>query len=132
MWAKALTFAISVGLTAMIGGVWAYYVGNVYPQFAVDPLIMIGSILPVVLGGIGTVWGPVLGTFILIPAQQWLAYEYGGSELYLIAYSAVFLVIMLLLPQGILPSVAGLIDRRRDRAPPAQRPPVRPPERVAT
>ncbi len=132
MWAKALTFAISVGLTAMIGGVWAYYVSNVYPQFAVDPLVMIGSILPVFLGGIGTVWGPVLGTFILIPAQQWLAYEYGASELYLIAYAAVFLVIMLLLPQGILPSLSGLVARRRDRAPPAEHPAVRPPERVAT
>ena len=132
MWAKVLTFAISVGITAMIGGVWAYYVGNVYPQFAVDPLIMIGTILPVFLGGIGTVWGPVLGTFILIPAQQWLAYEYGGSELYLIAYAAVFLVIMLLLPQGILPSVSGMVARRRDRGPPAGRPAVRPTERVAT
>jgi branched-chain amino acid transport system permease protein len=91
---------------------------------------MIGSILPVFLGGIGTVWGPVLGSFILIPAQQWLAYQYGASELYLIAYAAVFLVIMLLLPQGILPSIAGLVARRRDRAVPSGRPPARSPERV--
>jgi branched-chain amino acid transport system permease protein len=130
--AKVLTFAISVGLTAMIGGVWAYYVGNVYPQFAVDPLVMIGSILPVFLGGLGTVWGPVLGAFILVPAQQWLAYQYGASELYLIAYAAVFLVIILALPQGILPSIEAWMSRRRDRAATAEHPAVRPQERVAS
>ena len=113
--AKVLTFAISVGMTAMVGAVWAYYIGYVYPQFAVDPLIMIGSILPVFLGGSGTVWGPILGAFILVPAQQWLAYRYGASEFYLIAYAGVFLAIILLLPRGILPSIRDLLDRRWDR-----------------
>jgi len=77
---------------------------------------MIGSILPVFLGGAGTVWGPALGAFILVPAQQWLAYVYGASELYLIAYAGVFLFIILLLPQGIIPSFRDVVARRRDRA----------------
>ena len=114
--AKVIAFAVSVGLTAMIGAIWADYLGFIYPQFAVDPLVMIGSILPVFLGGAGTVWGPALGAFILVPAQQWLAYVYGASELYLIAYACVFLFIILLLPQGIIPSVCDVIARRRDRA----------------
>ncbi len=113
--AKVLTFALSAGLTAMIGGLWAYYIGYIYPQFAVDPLVMIGSILPVFLGGFGTLWGPALGSFILVPAQQWLAYEYGASNLYLIAYAAVFLIIILLLPKGIIPSARGMASGRRDR-----------------
>jgi branched-chain amino acid transport system permease protein len=118
--AKVFTFALSVGITAMIGGVWAYYIGYIYPQYAIDPLVMIGSLLPVFLGGAGTIWGPVLGAFILVPAQQWLAYQYGASELYLIAYAAVFLLIILLLPRGIVPSVQDGAARRRDRrAPPA-------------
>jgi branched-chain amino acid transport system permease protein len=111
--AKVTAFAISVGLTAMVGGVWAYYIGFVYPQFAIDPLVTIGMVLAVFLGGAGTVWGPALGAFILVPAQQWLAYEYGASQVYLIAYAAVFLVIILLLPQGILPSLQDLRRRRR-------------------
>jgi branched-chain amino acid transport system permease protein len=113
--AKLVTFAVSVGLTAMIGAVWADYLGFIYPQFAVDPLVQIGSVLPVFLGGAGTVWGPVIGAMILVPAQQWLAYRYGASELYLVAYAAVFLVIMLLLPQGILPSIRSAVARWRDR-----------------
>jgi branched-chain amino acid transport system permease protein len=118
--AKVLTFAVSVGLTAMIGAVWAYYLGFIYPQYAVDPLVMIGSLLPVFLGGAGTLWGPVLGALILVPAQQWLAYTYGASELYLVAYAAVFLIIMLLLPKGILPSIDEAVARRRDRDVPPQ------------
>jgi branched-chain amino acid transport system permease protein len=111
--AKVITFIVSAGLTAMVGGVWAYYIGYIYPQFAVDPLVTIGTILAVFLGGTGTVWGPALGAFILVPTQQWLAYRYGASDLYLIAYATVFLVIILLLPRGILPSLQDAHPWRR-------------------
>jgi branched-chain amino acid transport system permease protein len=104
--AKLLTFALSVGITAMIGGVWSYYIGFIYPGFAVDPLITIGMVLMVYLGGKGTLWGPALGAAILVPAQQYLAYRLGGSQLYLIGYACVFLVVVLLLPQGVIPSLS--------------------------
>ena len=71
----------------MIGGVWAYYISFIYPQFAVDPLITIGAVLMVFLGGKGTLWGPALGAFILVPAQQYLAYRLGASQLYLVGYA---------------------------------------------
>jgi branched-chain amino acid transport system permease protein len=109
---KVLAFAVSVGITAMVGGVWAYYETFIYPQFAVDPLITIGMVLMAYLGGRGTLWGPVLGAFIIVPAQQYLAYQYGATQLYLIAYAAVFLLIMLLLPRGILPSIGDRLRRR--------------------
>jgi len=102
---KLLVFAVSAGITAMIGGVWAYYVGFVYPQFAIDPLVTIGMVLMCFLGGRATLWGPVLGAAILVPAQQFLAYRLGASQLYLLGYAAVFLIIMVLLPRGILPTL---------------------------
>src|SRR5438270_6656717 len=110
--AKLLAFSVSVGITAMIGGVWAYFIGFIYPQFAVDPLITIGMVLMAFLGGRGTLWGPVLGAFILVPAQEYFAQTFGASELYLLAYAAVFIVIMLFLPRGILPSVSERLARR--------------------
>jgi branched-chain amino acid transport system permease protein len=113
---KLIAFAVSAGLVAMVGGVWAYYVGFIYPQFAVDPLITIGMVLMAFLGGRGTLWGPVLGAFILVPAQEYFAQAFGASELYLIAYAAVFLVIMLFLPRGILPSISERLNRRRASA----------------
>jgi branched-chain amino acid transport system permease protein len=100
----------------MIGAVWAYYVSFIYPQFAVDPLITIAMVLMTFLGGRATVWGPILGAFILAPTQQYLAYTYGASRLYLLAYAAVFLLIMLFLPRGIIPSIADRRFARRRKA----------------
>jgi branched-chain amino acid transport system permease protein len=112
---KVLAFSVSVGLTAMVGAVWAYYESFIYPQFAVDPLITIAIVLMTFLGGRATLWGPVLGAFILETAQQYLAYELGASQYYLIAYALVFLVIMLALPRGILPTLGERIRLRHRR-----------------
>jgi branched-chain amino acid transport system permease protein len=113
---KLLAFSVSVGLTAMVGGVWAYYEGYIYPQFAVDPLVTIAIVLMTFLGGRATLWGPVIGALLLETTQQTLAYTLGGSQFYLIAYALVFLVVMLLMPQGIVPSIQDLLRRRRRRA----------------
>ncbi|MDB5621416.1 branched-chain amino acid ABC transporter permease [Tardiphaga sp.] len=110
---KLIAFAVSVGITAMIGGVWAYYVGFIYPQFAVDPLITIGMVLMTFLGGRATLWGPVIGAFVLVPAQQFFAYQFGASQFYLLAYAAIFLIIMLVLPRGILPTITDRLRNRR-------------------
>ena len=53
---------------------------------------------------------------MLVPAQQYLAYRLGATQLYLVGYAAVFLVVMLLLPRGILPSLPGC-GRAPARAP---------------
>jgi ABC-type branched-chain amino acid transport system, permease component len=110
---KLTAFVISAALVGMIGGVYGYYVTYIYPQFVVDPLIGISMVLMVFLGGLGTLWGPVLGAVILVPAQLWLAYNYGASRLYLVLYSTVFLLVILLMPRGIIPSIQELIARRR-------------------
>jgi branched-chain amino acid transport system permease protein len=109
---KVVTLAVSAGLVGMVGATWAYYIGFIYPQFAVDPLITIGMVLMTYLGGKGTLWGPALGAFILVPTQQYLAYRLGASELYLVGYSAVFLAVMLLLPRGVLPSLRDRLAAR--------------------
>jgi len=113
--AKLTSFGLSAGLVAMAGGVWAYYLSFIYPQFAIDPLVTIGMVLMVYLGGRGTIWGPVLGAFILVPAQKYLAYRLGASDLYLVGYSSVFLVVILLLPRGILPSISDRVRRLHGR-----------------
>ena len=118
-YAKVIAFSVSAGLFAMPGAIWAYYEGFIYPQFAVDPLVTIGAVLMAFLGGRGTIWGPMLGALILVPAQQYLAYSQGASQLYLLGYSAVFLVIMLLMPRGIIPSLRDLMVRHNPFARPA-------------
>jgi branched-chain amino acid transport system permease protein len=113
---KVLAFSVSVGLTAMVGAVWGYYESFIYPQFAVDPLITIAIVLMTFLGGRATLWGPLLGAGILEAGQQYLAYRLGGLQFYLIAYALVFLLIMLVLPRGVVPTVADRLRLRRRRA----------------
>ncbi len=122
---KLTAFVVSATLVGMIGAVYGYYVTYIYPQFVVDPLIGISMVLMVFLGGLGTLSGPVLGALILEPAQLWLAYNFGASRLYLILYATVFLLVILLLPRGIVPSVAELIGRWRARAGPSSPAPAR-------
>lgn len=129
--AKLVAFAASAGLTAMIGGVWGYYLFYIYPESAVDPLVMIGAVLMTFLGGKGTLWGPLVGAFVLVPAQQWTLTTYGATRLYLVAYALVFAVVLLLLPRGILPSLQEILAGRRFRGP--ARPDLSPaPKRLAS
>ena len=122
--AKIVAWWLSIALTAMVGGVWAYYLTFIYPESAVDPLVMIGAVLMAFLGGRGTVWGPALGAFVLVPAQQYMLIHLGASNLYLVGYAAVFMVVLLLLPRGILPSLQDAAARWRERRR-IRRPPVR-------
>ena len=74
------------------------------------------------LGGRGTLWGPVLGAVILESGQQVLTYQLGAVQLYLIVYALIFLVIILLLPRCILPTIEDRLRlyrrrRRTDAAP---------------
>lgn len=110
---KLAAFVISACLVGMIGGVYGYYVTYVYPEFVIDPLIGISMVLMAFLGGLGTVSGPVLGALLLEPTQLQLAYQLGAARLYLIFYAAIFLLVILLLPRGIVPSLHDALQRRR-------------------
>lgn len=102
---KLAAFFISALIVAMAGAIWAYFVESIYPATAFDPLFDIAIALMTFLGGIGTIAGPILGAVILEPAQQYFALQYGQSGYYLIVYGALFLVIILLLPRGIIPTL---------------------------
>jgi branched-chain amino acid transport system permease protein len=79
------------------------------------------------LGGLGTVFGPLLGALVLESLQQYFTVQYGASQAYLIIYGALFLLVVLLLPRGVIPSVEELIGRRRPgSAPPGARGPEEP------
>jgi branched-chain amino acid transport system permease protein len=113
---KLIAFNISAGFWAAFGAVWAYYITFIYPGFAIDPLMALGAVLMAFLGGRQSLWGPVLGAALVVPAQQYLAFRYGASHLYLIAYAALFIVVIYLLPRGIVPSASLYLGRLRRRA----------------
>jgi branched-chain amino acid transport system permease protein len=101
---KLLAFVLSASFVGMLGGLWAYYLESTFPQYAFSPLFDVSVALAAFLGGIGTLSGPILGALILIPAQQYFASDTTLSPWYLVLYGGIFLVVILLLPEGIIPT----------------------------
>lgn len=110
---KLIAFVISAFFVGMAGAMYAYFIGSVYPPFAFDALFDLAIALMAFLGGLGTLAGPILGALILESTQQYFVLQFGASGYYLIIYGVLFLVIILLLPQGIIPSLS---KKWRERA----------------
>jgi branched-chain amino acid transport system permease protein len=102
---KLIAFIISAFFVGMVGAVHAYFNGSVSPPFAFDALFDVAIALMAFLGGLGTLAGPVLGALILEPTQQYFTLQFSSNGYYLIVYGVLFLAIILLLPEGILPTI---------------------------
>lgn len=113
---KLGAFMLSAIPVGMAGGMYAYFLGAIYPQVAFDPLFDIAIALMAFLGGLGTLAGPLIGALVLESLQQYFTLTFSNSSLYLIVYGVLFLVVILLLPRGIVPSLGQLFASRRARA----------------
>ena len=103
---KLSAFVISAFFVGMTGALWAYFTESIYPPFAFDALYDVAIALMAFFGGVGTLAGPIVGALILEPLQQYLALQpYAAGGLYLVFYGALFLIVILLLPQGIVPTL---------------------------
>lgn len=110
-WVKLAAFTMSAIPVGMVGALWAYFIGQVYPQFAYDPLFDLAVALMAFFGGLGTISGPILGALLLEPLQQYLTLQYSVGGLYLIIYGVIFLAVILVLPRGIIPTLGAWIRR---------------------
>jgi branched-chain amino acid transport system permease protein len=63
--------------------------------------------LMVLLGGAGTLAGPIIGALLLEPLQQYLTVQFGAvaEGLDLVVYGFIFLAVIYLLPEGIVPTL---------------------------
>jgi branched-chain amino acid transport system permease protein len=127
---KLIAFVLSAIPVGMVGGIYAYFLGQIFPQFAFDPLFDLSIALMAFIGGLGTLVGPLLGALVLEALQQYFTVQYGASQAYLIIYGVLFLVVVLLLPRGVIPSVEELVGRWRARASPAESGPPEEPGRT--
>ena len=119
---KLIAFVISAFPVGMVGGLYFYFLGQVFPQFAFDPLFDVSLALMGFLGGIGTLTGPLLGALVLESMQQYLTQSFSGTGTYLIAYGVLFLAVILLLPRGVVPTLTEMLRNRRTRTPAAPEP----------
>jgi branched-chain amino acid transport system permease protein len=113
---KLGAFVLSAIPVGMAGGMFAYFLGAIYPQVAFDPLFDIAIALMAFLGGLGTLAGPLIGALVLESLQQYFTLTFSNSGLYLIIYGVLFLVVILLLPRGIVPGLGQFVASRRARA----------------
>ena len=110
---KLTAFVMSAFPVGMVGGLYFYFLGQIFPQFAYDALFDVSIALMAFLGGMGTLLGPLLGALVLESLQQYFTLTFSGTGIYLIVYGALFLIVILLLPRGVVPGVAQLIRARR-------------------
>ena len=110
---KVGAWAISAGITGFAGGVWAYWITFIEPASAFDPSIGVKGYIMLILGGMGTVIGPVLGAFVLefLSTLVW-----GGFlQAHQIVFGILIVLICLVAPNGMLGAGRSLIQRWRSR-----------------
>jgi ABC-type branched-subunit amino acid transport system ATPase component/ABC-type branched-subunit amino acid transport system permease subunit len=112
---KIIGFVASAVFLGMAGGIYGYYLAFIDPLGMFDIVISVQIILAVVLGGRGTLWGPVLGAAIIEPLNEFANQEFGGGNSRLLIFGGLLALTILLLPKGIIPSARELLERRARR-----------------
>ena len=95
---KLLAFSLSSAFAGLAGGLYAYYVQLVSPVIAgaATTSLVIGM---VVFGGLGTLWGPVLGALLLYGLYEGLRFV--GVVYNLVAVGFVIMVFVIFFPRGL-------------------------------
>jgi ABC-type branched-subunit amino acid transport system ATPase component/ABC-type branched-subunit amino acid transport system permease subunit len=110
---KMLGFVVGAVFTAMAGGIYAYYLSFIDPRGMFDIVISVQIILCMLLGGRGTLWGPVLGAFLIEPLNELANQQLGGGNSRLLIFGGLMALVVLFMPKGIIPTVRdGLLERR--------------------
>ncbi|MCX4428631.1 branched-chain amino acid ABC transporter ATP-binding protein/permease [Streptomyces mirabilis] len=115
---KSLAFMASAVLVGMAGAVYGYYISFLDPSAMFDIVLSVEAVLAAMLGGRGTVWGPILGAFILEPLAEVTDSQLGGvnaGAIRLIFFGGLLLAVVLVLPRGIIPQATEFLRRRRQR-----------------
>jgi ABC-type branched-subunit amino acid transport system ATPase component/ABC-type branched-subunit amino acid transport system permease subunit len=112
---KMLGFVASGVFLGMAGGVYAYYLAFIDPRGMFDIVISVQIILCMLLGGRGTLWGPVLGAFLVEPLNELANQQMGGGNSRLLIFGGLMALVVLFLPKGILPTLKERLTARRQR-----------------
>ena len=102
---KLWVHAIAAGLTGIAGGIYARRAAFFYPGDVFAFSTGISILLMPVIGGIGTVWGPVLGGVVFVIVEEQISVKF--PNFHLLIYGALLIIIILLEPDGLL----GLLRR---------------------
>jgi len=115
---KIIAYVISAMIMAPMGSLFAQYILIIDPDRVFNIEISIIVLLITVLGGIGSVWGPVIGASILIPISEYSRIYLGGSggAVDLIFYGLILMLICIFRPNGLISFVPkNILERKKQR-----------------
>lgn len=113
---KLLAITLSGGITASAGAFYAQTFLYLDAGIAYGPWISVEALLTAIVGGIGTVWGPLIGALVLQALSE-LGKHLGGDApgLGLVLFGAVLILVVRFAPQGIVGLARSLRPRRLAR-----------------
>jgi len=103
--AKLLAHALAAALTGAAGGVYAQYAAFIHPQGVFAFSIGVAILLMPIIGGVGTIWGPVIGGVVYGLIHDELVASF--PQLHLLIYGSLLILIVLFEPAGLV----GLFGR---------------------
>ncbi len=116
---KLYGFVISAILTAVAGGLYAVYINFLYPDsmFSIDESILYALI--VLIGGIGTIAGPIIGALLMVPLEEYTTAVLGGQygALSYVGYGVVLILFIIYAPDGLVERLRFVGERIEDAAP---------------
>ena len=107
---KLIAFVLGGTFLGVAGGIYAYYVAFLNVSAVFDIITSMLIVLAALLGGRGTLWGPVLGAFIIEPLANLTSTSLGGADagaIRLLLFGGLLGIVVLFLPRGILPTVTA-------------------------
>ena len=131
---KMAAYALSAAPAALAGAIYAHAILFVVtPEAVFGVLVIVQTLVVCLVGGVGTLWGPVIGAAIMIPVSEILDGTVGDRlpGIQGVVYGAALMAIMMFAPEGLfwrlrrrrapaaVATATGTADREREAAPPA-------------
>jgi branched-chain amino acid transport system permease protein len=111
---KVVAFALSATFVGLAGGLYATWTGFIDPIFVFSVQISAQLVLMTLLGGMRSLWGPVLGAAIIVPSGEFFLVNL--PEYHLVSMGVMLGTVVMLMPNGIIPTLRRLWDRRNPPA----------------
>jgi branched-chain amino acid transport system permease protein len=103
--AKLVVHSLAAALTGAAGGVYARYAAFIHPQGVFAFSISVAILLMPIIGGVGTIWGPVIGAVVYGVVHEEVVASF--PQLHLLLYGSLLILIVFFEPRGLV----GLLDR---------------------
>jgi branched-chain amino acid transport system permease protein len=108
---KLVVFVVSAVFTALSGGLYALWFGDLDPVFQFSILTGSYMVLMALLGGVRNLFGPLAGALIVGVALEYFKVEFGNTPLHLVATGVLLGLVVMFMPDGVLPAIGNLVRR---------------------